>query len=115
MKTIYFIDDEEDLCEVIRECLDVPGSKIVTFTKLKDALLAAKSNPPDLIFIDKYIGSENSLNRLEEFPRFSRIILCTGSDEEIKNKRVAKVILKPYDLDLLKSEIYQIMDQSLAA
>ena len=115
MKTIYFIDDEEDLCEVIRECLDVSGSKIITFTKLKDALEAAKRNPPDLIFIDKHLGSENSLNRLEEFPLFSRIILCTGSIEEIKNRRVSKVVLKPYDLDLLRYEIYQIMDQSLAA
>lgn len=110
MKTIFFIDDEKDLCEVVEESLQVLGTKIITFTSINKALEYSKNSPPDLVFIDKHIGAENSLNRIEEFPKFSKIILCTGSDEEISHKRLSKVILKPYDLDLLKVEICQIMD-----
>ena len=51
-KTIFAIDDEEDILEIIKVNLTGSDYAVQTFTSAEGALDAMKKNLPDLIILD---------------------------------------------------------------
>ena len=52
MNTIYYLDDEIFLCELVKECLNSEQLKVTTFTDASEAVAACHRAPPDIILID---------------------------------------------------------------
>jgi FixJ family two-component response regulator len=49
---VYYIDDEELLCEMFSELFSSDDISIFTFSDPKDAIEAARLDPPGICFID---------------------------------------------------------------
>jgi two-component system phosphate regulon response regulator PhoB len=52
MKKIFVIDDEPDLCELVRINLDQAGYQVETASSGRDALQAIRRSQPDLVILD---------------------------------------------------------------
>lgn len=49
---VYFLDDEEAICENFYDSFDDSSIEITIFTDPLKAIMAIKTSPPDLLFID---------------------------------------------------------------
>lgn len=107
---VMYIDDESMLCENFVDCFAVEGVEITTFTDPKKVLLAANTNPPDLIFIDYRLpgmnGDELATALNPKIPKY----LITGEIDLTTKYSFLKIFPKPYDV----SEISEIIKHYLA-
>jgi DNA-binding response OmpR family regulator len=115
-ETICVIDDDRELCELIRITLETRGYKVIEAYDGEKGLNLIKKKEPDLIVLDLKMPKMNGyevLNHLKNSAKLSTIpvivltVLTKGSrksDEEwSKSTGVEDFITKPFDpLDLLK-------------
>lgn len=93
---IYYIDDEDGLCENFADYFSSKDVNVTTFGDPKVAIEAIEKNPPDLLFIDYRlpgITGDDVANALDpKLPKFS----ITG-DISVKTKyQFVRVFSKPY-------------------
>lgn len=94
---IYYLDDEEALCENFVDYFASNDVSITTFVDPNAAIDAIKKNPPDLFFVDYRLpgttGEEVAKTLDPKLPK----ILITG-DISVKTEfKFEKVFPKPYD------------------
>ncbi|MDD3287740.1 MAG: response regulator [Alphaproteobacteria bacterium] len=119
---VVCIDDEKDILEIVRLCLETFGKlKVTTFTSGAQALLEIEKLKPDIILIDwlmpEMSGSEvfNALIQKEVF-RETPIVFMTARvqpsevDEYLK-LGVAGVIPKPFDPMQIADLVKEIWEQ----
>ena len=51
-KRIYLIEDDLDLCDMVRRMLETYGYEIAAFHTGRDARTAIRREPPDLCLVD---------------------------------------------------------------
>lgn len=94
---VWYIDDEQDLCDNFVDLFSTEEVKVTGFTEPKKAVEASKSNPPDLIFVDYRLpfttGDQVAFLFDEKIPKF----LVTGDITVTTKYRFEKVLNKPYD------------------
>src|SRR4051812_18643808 len=56
---VLYLDDEPDICDVFSELYSNEKVSVRTFTQPTMAIEFAKSNPPDIIFLDYRLPSTN--------------------------------------------------------
>jgi len=85
MNTIYVVDDDEKLCEILRLQLSKEGFKVQTFTTAEGLLLEFDKKPSDLIISDVMMPEINGYDLLKVIRQKSDVpfILLTAKDEEI--------------------------------
>ena len=122
-QTILIVDDEEGARAVHTRYVKriFPEAKIVTATTGKEALEAAKQNPPRLIITDYFMPEMNGrefLNLLKEDPatRNTPVFVVTGAESQIDTETMllngaAAVMDKPVTLGVLQSTIEKIMSE----
>ena len=49
---VFYLDDEEKLCEIFSDLINAKGIEVSTFTNADLAIEEASQKPPDLFFID---------------------------------------------------------------
>ena len=82
-KRIYLIEDDLDICELVRSILESYGYQISAFHTGRDARAAIRREPPDLCLVDLALPDMNGLDLIREMwtdVRFGLIIL-TGRAE----------------------------------
>lgn len=112
--TLLLVDDEEDLLEMFKDFLEGEGLNVVTAPSGAEALKILDNRPDiSLIISDSNMGKMSGLEFLKKAQEMKEICppfyLSTGgtelSDNELKELGVARVILKPFDLDLVLDHI----------
>ncbi len=100
---VYYLDDEEGLCENFSDAFSTEKFCVITFTDPAKAVEAAKLNPPDLFFLDYRLpgttGDQIAQALDPKIPKF----LITGDIFIETNYKFMKVFAKPYsDEEILK-------------
>ena len=93
---VYYIDDEESLCENFVDFFASEAVEVTTFTDPAKAIALTQTNPPDLFFIDFRLpsttGDEVAKSIAADIPKY----LITG-DINVKTEYQFKAVFdKPY-------------------
>lgn len=93
---VYYLDDEEALCEIFVDYFASNAVNVTTFIDPKVAIDAIKKSPPDLLFVDYRLpdttGDEVAKSIAADIPKY----LITG-DISIKTEyQFNAVFNKPY-------------------
>ena len=103
---IYYIDDEELLCENFADHFESDKVVVTTFTDTQVAVAAIKKSPPDLLFIDFRMpgttGDEIAKIIDPKIPKF----LITGDLSVDPEYTFDKIFPKPYD----ESKIFELIN-----
>ena len=82
-KRIYLIEDDTDICDVVRGLMETYGYGFAAFLTGREARLAIRRDPPDLVIVDLMLPDMNGLDLVRELwtdVRFGLIVL-TGRAE----------------------------------
>ena len=117
LKKILVVDDEPDMLEIARICLEQVGNFVVHAAKSVQAALDILSDfQPDLILLDVVMPSINGLDGIPMFRRtFGGPIVMMSArvqPEEIAmymDRGATAVIAKPFDVSALAPRISQIL------
>lgn len=61
MAKVFVVDDEKDICEILKINLEKNGYEVKTFLSAEDALRVMKSEKPDLLILDIMLGGMDGL------------------------------------------------------
>ena len=100
--SVFYLDDEEKLCEVFHDYFETDAIHIETFTEPEDAIKACYKTAPDLFFID-YRLPATSVDEVafavdDAIPK----ILVTGDLSLKPSYNFLKIISKPYDFKVIE-------------
>lgn len=120
MKTIYIVDDDDDVREILSYALETDGHIVMAYANPKTALLhllnLTQKEFPGMILVDYQMPELDGITFINEFrrmrPELKKIPTALNSASgtlEHSNKLPDDVILltKPMDLDLLLGIIKQ--------
>jgi CheY-like chemotaxis protein len=119
-KRILVIDDEKNLCSIIKTCLEYLGGwQVLTSTESSDGLLLASTELPDAILLDIRMPNMNGLmvlTALQSHPRTRTIpvIFLTAKVQMQDLKQygqlsIAGVISKPFDPLKLAVQVTEVL------
>lgn len=102
---IYYLDDEEALCENFADYFSSPDSVVSTFTDPQKAVNEINKNPPDILFIDYRLpgttGDEIAKSLDPKLPKY----LVTGDISVKTDYNFIQIFSKPYDEAEIKKVI----------
>lgn len=108
---IYYLDDEEALCDIFKELFSDNYTTVETFIDAGNAISRCETAPPDIIFID-YRLTDTSGDKVAAALDSSIVkVLVTGELEVPNNTLFFDVVSKPYKLSKLK-EIVDTLKES---
>lgn len=83
--TILVVDDDPNICEVVKLYLNKEGFKIITALNGKQGLQAFKDNSPSLVVLDLMLPEVNGLDVCKEIRKESStpIIMLTAKDDVV--------------------------------
>ncbi len=116
MKKILVVDDEQRICDVLKQGLEKMGDfEVTTANNGKDGMVIAKQLKPDLILLDIRMPGIDGLDTLKKLKEDADtlsipvIMLTAVQDEEAKEKCASNYvdlyIEKPVDLMFVKQKI----------
>ena len=117
---ILVVDDEEDFSFFLSKNLErLDCYKVVSAKNGKAGIKLAKSNKPDLIFLDIMMPGINGFEVLEELKKDKEtlsipVVMLTGKCEEENKEKAASLksadyIVKPAGLDQIRSTIEEVL------
>ena len=121
---ILIIDDEKDLCEILKTKLEKCGFQVSLAFDGSEGYSKVLALKPDCIILDIRMPKEDGLtflrrlrsfrhDDLEEESRVRKtpVIVLTGAGEHMKSlfvmEGISSYMEKPYDFDVLKGKIAQ--------
>lgn len=96
MKRILIIDDEQDMLDILRYCLEAEGYEIYTASDGVEGFVKIKDCNPDLIILDVMMPNLDGWSLLNLFKRDRQsmpIVVLSGARE------LRKTIKKEMDVD----------------
>ncbi|MBE9000941.1 MULTISPECIES: response regulator [unclassified Nostoc] len=119
-KTILLIDDELNVREIVKLCLqDLAGWNVVTADSPLEGLLSAVRDSPDAIVLDISIRDTASfelINKIRNNPETQAIpvVLLSAkvrwlNSQILRQYQVAGIILKPFDPVTLPAQIATLL------
>ena len=119
-KRVLIIDDEDDLREVARICLELVGGwEVSTCGSGSEGLLIAKDQQPDAILLDVMMPDMDGLATFkalqgEETTRNIPVILLTGKERpsdhaNLDSLGLRGVITKPFGPLTLSSDVSKVL------
>jgi putative two-component system response regulator len=84
--TVFVVDDDEMICDVMKAMLSAEGLNVITFIDGRACVEAAMSAEPDLVLLDVRLPTMDGFEvcrRIKAFPdsRFTPVVLVTGLSE----------------------------------
>jgi len=85
MQRIALVDDDEDILTSVSIALELEGYKFVTYRDGASALMAFKTNPPDLAILDIKMPRMDGIQMLQRLRQTSdvRVIFLTCKGDEV--------------------------------
>lgn len=97
LRKVYFLDDEPDICTMFADNFAAPSISIRTFTDPKEAILAARAEPPSLFFVDFRLPGTTGDEVAEQLDPAIPVVLLSGDlDVETKASFVRKLSKAPF-------------------
>lgn len=93
---IFYLDDEQELCDIIDEYCAISNIHSSTFTDPEIALAACKHSPPQLFFIDYRLADTTGDEVALRVPDGVLKILVTGDLTTPDLKNFDSVLKKPF-------------------
>ncbi len=115
MKTVLIIDDEADLCVLLKKSLVPDGFLVETANSLAEAGVKLKGRF-DIIFLDYNLPDGTGLEYLIQnrylFGRSCIVMISANSSMEIRRQAqtegIAAFIQKPFTVEFLKKRIKEL-------
>lgn len=112
-KSIWIIDDEENILEISKIVLEEAGFAVSTFQNENKFLEALQNTLPNLIFLDITLAGSNGIQiaqSLKENGKTASIpLILMSADSEIEKKtqdaHADDFLAKPFNIDDLLSKI----------
>lgn len=119
-KRVLIIDDEDDLREVARICLELVGGwEVSTCGSGSEGLVIARDQQPDAILLDVMMPDMDGPATFKELQREEAtknipVILLTGKERPTDHANfnelgVHGVITKPFDPLTLSSDLFKVL------
>ena len=120
MKKILMVDDERDICLLIKQNLELSGDyKVIIANSGRDGISAARHEKPDLILLDIIMPGVSGFDVLRELKAKDEtcpipvIMLTAVGTEEAKEKAMSlyneDYLVKPVRTDVLKQKIEEVL------
>ncbi len=120
MKKILMVDDERDICLLIKQNLELSGDyKVIIANSGRDGISAARHEKPDLILLDIIMPGVSGFDVLRELKAKDEtcpipvIMLTAVGTEEAKEKAMSlyneDYLVKPVRTDVLKQKIEDVL------
>ena len=120
VKKILTVDDEENICFLIKELLENEGFKVVTATSGKSALQKLKKEKVDLVILDFFMPDMSGRDVAEEIRKDKslkdlKLVFLTVAQygkegyQELKRLNVLDYIHKPFDNQDLIARIKKVL------
>ena len=111
MKRILVVDDEIEVCNVLRDFLTVKGYEVYTASDGRSAVAKVKEIRPHIVLLDIMMPGMDGLETLKEIrkadPRVGVIMVTAIFDEELGKRAIElgayDYITKPVSLDYLET------------
>jgi len=120
MQRILVVDDEEDLCEILRFNLEAEGYAVDVAYSAEDALALMAKNPCHLLLLDVMMGGMSGYEmarRLREQGNSTPVIFLTARnahDDQLEGFGVGAddYITKPFSFDTVLARIKAVLRRS---
>jgi len=117
---ILVVDDEPEICEVLKEFLEARGYLVTTASSGAEALRAIEKQRPHLILLDIVMPGMNGLETLQRILETDRTIpvsmLTAVDDYKVVKQAIGKgaydYITKPINFDYLEISILSKLAQT---
>jgi len=105
--SILVVDDDKDVCELLKEALESAGYAVTATNKPEQAVPILKERPFQLVVLDLNMPGKNGLEVLQDIRKFNKsigVVICTGypsveTAAEAMRLGGADYVLKPFNLE----------------
>lgn len=122
MKKILMIDDERDICLLVKQNLEISGDyKVIVATNGRDGIAAAAREKPDIILLDIIMPGMSGFEVLEKLKTRTDttsipvVMLTAVGTEEAKEKAMSlyneEYLVKPVRTDVLMAKIGEVLSR----
>ena len=116
---VLVIDDEPDICAVVRDALEGEGYRVMSHTSGDAGLQSAQAEPPDLVILDwRLAGDVTGGEVLEQLRSDGRthgspVLLLTAAPDIVEEQAVlhagrVELLGKPFELDELFNAVTRL-------
>ncbi len=128
-KRILVVDDEDDICQIIKEKFTRLGYEVIVAHDGGEGLLKTVEEKPDCVLLDVRIsGGDDGLTYLrnlrgyrhedmaeQERIRKTRVMMLTGAGSQMQSlfdqEGISAYIEKPFDLTNLQKKIEELLSK----
>ena len=111
---IVYIDDEPDLCEMLKDSFESADVEIMAFTDPEEAMIHIQKSAPDLVFLDYRIGNVTGDDIGARIANSVVKVLITGDLTVSPKIEFAKIFYKPFSISEMKQFIQEHKSLKLA-
>ncbi len=120
MARLVVIDDEIDLCELIRRMFLDQGHDVVYFTDEDEALAWLRQENADLLIVDIQLKRKTGIDILRHVHDLDfrpKVIIITAypsirTAKEAVSLGASDYLIKPVDIDELERKVNRILDET---
>jgi DNA-binding response OmpR family regulator len=119
MKKLLVVDDEQDICDFVKNFLGKRGFNVLSANDGEEAVAAAEKEKPDIILMDirmPKLDGMGALKKIKEIDPSREVIMVTCVDdlekmEEAKRLGAYDYITKPLVLDELARKVKELAEK----
>jgi len=120
MRKILVVDDEQDICDFVKNFFQERGYEVLTALGGEEALEITKKEKPELVLLDiKMKGMDGiaTLKHIKEMNKDQKVIMVTALEDQDKIAEACKLgaceyITKPLMLDYLEQTVEKTLKVS---
>lgn len=116
---VLIIDDEKDICFLLKGILNQLGYEVTTANTVKEGMAAFKDEAPGTVFLDINLPDGHGLTILPQFKEEgydAEVIMISAYDQNREKNTAVKngafsFISKPFDKDIIKNVMDALQKQ----
>jgi two-component system, response regulator, stage 0 sporulation protein F len=117
MRKILVVDDENDICDFVKNFFQERGFEVFTALSGEEALLIVKKETPSIVLLDirmKGMDGIATLKHMKDVNKNMKIIMVTALDDQDRINEACRLgaceyITKPLALDNLEQTVEKML------